>query len=53
MLFRSVIPQELGDASGLPKLIAAMRQAGYGEKLIAKICHQNWISAIERGLRKS
>jgi membrane dipeptidase len=45
-----VIPQELGDASGLPKLIAAMRQSGYGEALIAKICHQNWISAIERGL---
>ncbi len=48
-----VVPQELGDASGLPKLIAAMRQAGYGEELIAKICHQNWISAIERGLSKS
>lgn len=48
-----VIPQELGDASGLPKLIAAIRQAGYGEELIAKICHQNWISAIERGLGKA
>ena len=47
-----VIPQELGDASGLPKLIAAMRQAGYGETLIAKICHKNWISVIERGLAK-
>lgn len=48
-----VIPQELGDASGLPKLIAAMRQAGYGEGLIAKICHQNWVAAIDRGLSKT
>jgi membrane dipeptidase len=48
-----VIPTELGDSSGLPKLIAAMRQSGYGEELIAKICHQNWISAIERGLGKT
>lgn len=45
-----IIPGEMADASGLPKLIAAMRQSGYGETLIAKICHQNWISAIERGL---
>lgn len=45
-----VIPKGIGDASGLPNLINAMRQAEYGEELIAKICHQNWVKAIERGL---
>lgn len=48
-----VIPAELADAAGLPKLIAAMRQSGYGETLIGKICHRNWISVIDRGLAKT
>jgi membrane dipeptidase len=38
---------ELNSASHLPRLIAAMRQADFGETLIARICHQNWIEMIE------
>lgn len=36
------------DVSGLPVLIEAMRKSGYGEPLIAKIAHQNWINVLER-----
>lgn len=36
------------DVSGLPVLINAMREAGYGEALVAKIAHKNWISVLER-----
>src|SRR6185436_10261112 len=35
------IPAALGDATGLPNLIEALRERQYGEKLIAKIAHEN------------
>ncbi len=42
------LPMEIGDVGGLTRLIAAMRQAGYGEALIAKIARENWLRALER-----
>lgn len=45
------LPLEIGDVSGLPRLIAAMRQAGYGETLIAKLARENWLAALERAAR--
>lgn len=42
------LPAEIGDVEGLPRLIAAMRQAGYGEALIGRICRENWLSLLER-----
>lgn len=42
------IPREIGDASGLPKLIDAFRRHGYGEALIEKIAWKNWFSLLER-----
>ena len=44
----AVIPEPIGDARGLPKLFEAMRTHGYGETLIAKIAHENWLSVLER-----
>ncbi|ASJ71834.1 dipeptidase [Granulosicoccus antarcticus] len=41
------IPEDIQDASGLPKLVAAMQQHGYGETLIAKLCHGNWFRVLE------
>ena len=43
-----MLPTEIADVGGLPRLIAAMRQAGYGEALIAKICRENWLGALDR-----
>ena len=43
-----LLPREIGDVTGLPRLVAAMRQAGYGETLIAKICRENWLAAMDR-----
>ena len=43
-----LLPREIGDVTGLPRLVAAMRQAGYGEALIAKICRDNWMAALDR-----
>lgn len=42
------IPDEIGDSSGLPVLISAMSQHGYGKQLIAKLCHENWMSVLQR-----
>lgn len=42
------LPREIGDVTGLPRLVAAMRQAGYGETLIARICRENWLDVMAR-----
>ena len=42
------IPDAIGDAAGLPNLIAALRARGYGEALVRKIASENWISLLER-----
>ena len=44
MLFRS----KLENAAGLPVLVEIMRERGYGETLIEKICSKNWLRLIER-----
>ena len=42
------LPLEIRDVTGLPRLVAAMRQASYGEPLIARICHQNGLDLLAR-----
>lgn len=42
------LPREIADVTGLPRLVAAMRQGGYGERLIARICRENWLDVLER-----
>ena len=42
------VPGELGDAAGLPKLTAAMAQAGYSPALIEKICWRNWLGVLKK-----
>ncbi|MBI1217538.1 MAG: peptidase [Rhodobacteraceae bacterium] len=44
----ATLPQGIGDVTGLPNLVAAMRAHGYGEPLLHKICHENWLALLER-----
>lgn len=44
------IPNAIGNAAGLPNLVAAMRARGHGEALIEKVCFRNWIGVLERTL---
>ncbi|MCE5972021.1 dipeptidase [Sinirhodobacter sp. WL0062] len=44
----ATMPADLGDAAGLPRLIDALSQHGYGEELIAKLAHRNWLAVLER-----
>jgi membrane dipeptidase len=40
------IPAELGGAAGLPKLVDALRAAGYDDEAVAKITHGNWLRIL-------
>jgi membrane dipeptidase len=42
------MPAAIGDAAGLPRLIEAMRASGYGEELIRKIAHENWVRVLRQ-----
>jgi membrane dipeptidase len=42
------IPSQIGDASGLPRLVEAMKAHGYGEELTKKLCAENWMKVLER-----
>jgi len=44
----TTIPQSLGDASGLPKLIDALRAHGFDDQALGMIAHENWIRVLER-----
>jgi membrane dipeptidase len=41
-----LISQELGDVSGLPKLMWALRNRGYDEQALRKLAHENWIRVL-------
>jgi membrane dipeptidase len=42
----AVVPEELGGAAGLPKLVAALQAAGYDDAAVAKITHENWLRVL-------
>ncbi len=42
----ATIPLELGDAAGLPKLIALLRQAGYDDAALRKLAYENWLRVL-------
>jgi membrane dipeptidase len=44
----AVVPQEVTSCAGLPSLRAAMVEHGYGEALVAKLCHENWLRVLEK-----
>jgi len=43
----AVIPAEIGDCAGLPRLIDAMEKAGFGPELIDRICRRNWLDQLK------
>src|SRR6185312_11867769 len=42
----AVVPAELGGASGLPRLVAALR-ARYDDESVEKITHRNWLRVLD------
>ena len=43
-----LIPEEMGDVTGLPKLIRLMKKRGYDDESLTKISHLNWIRVIRQ-----
>ena len=48
----ATIPAEIGDASGLQKLVDGLRHAGYGDAELAKICRENWLRVLASAWRE-
>jgi membrane dipeptidase len=42
------MPKAIGDVTGVPKLLQALLDKGYGEALVRKIALDNWLGLIER-----
>ncbi len=42
------VPEAIGDVAGLPVLITAMRDHQYGEALVEKLCHGNWLRVLDK-----
>jgi len=40
------IPADLGDATGLPKILTALRERGYDDAALQKLTHQNWLRVL-------
>ncbi len=42
----AIMPQELGDAAGMPKLIKCLRDTGYDNDALRKVTHENWVRVL-------
>ena len=44
----ATIPQEIGDVTGLPKLINALHRSGYDDGVLRKLAYENWIRVLRK-----
>lgn len=42
------LADDIRDVSGLPRLLAVLRGAGYSEPLLAKLCRANWLRILRK-----
>ncbi|MGB9096118.1 dipeptidase [Erwinia sp.] len=42
------VPEALKDVAGLPRLVEAMRSAGYSHQLVEKISWRNWLAVLQK-----
>lgn len=47
------IPAAIADAAGSQNLVTALRQAGYSEEELAKICRENWLRVLRSAWHES
>jgi membrane dipeptidase len=45
-----VLPDLIGDVTGVPRLLGAMAAHGYDDALIGKLARDNWLACLERCL---
>ena len=44
----TTIPSEIGDVTGLPKLVAALQDGGFDEEALVKIGLENWLRVLSQ-----
>jgi membrane dipeptidase len=44
----ATIPLDIGDVTGLPKLITALRERGYDDAALRKLAFENWVRVLNR-----
>jgi membrane dipeptidase len=42
----ATIPQEIGDVTGLAKLITALHGHGYDDSALRKLAYENWVRVL-------
>jgi membrane dipeptidase len=47
------IPDKIGDVTGLPKLIDALRASGHDDESLRKIAHGNWVRVLGKTLKSN
>jgi membrane dipeptidase len=47
----ATMPDDLGDVAGLPKLVDALRAAGYDDAALRKIAYENWLRVLAQTWR--
>ena len=47
----ATVPREIGDAAGLPRLVAALRERGYDDAALKKLAHENWVRVLHKTWR--
>ena len=48
----AIMPLDLGDVAGMPKLLSTLRDHGYDEDALRKITHENWIRVLRKTWKK-
>jgi membrane dipeptidase len=46
----ATMPEELRDVSGLPRVVDALRAAGFGDAEVARIAWDNWVRVLAAAL---
>lgn len=45
-----LVPERIGDVTGVPRLLDALAAHGYDDALLAKLARDNWLNCLERSL---
>ena len=47
----ATMPRAIGDAAGLPRLLAALRAHGYDDAALRRLAHENWLRVLRKTWR--
>ena len=48
----AVVPEALDGVAGFPKIVAALRAAGYDDAAVEKVTHANWLRVLDETWRR-